>query len=118
MADWKHHISTHFSACRLIANAHDHCRHREVKLWLVPNEWENVGVSDGVDAWIAPVSASIFSVNVLRLIQDFQKGIPFPKSDIPSQKIKRVPLLNQPRQRVRLLVDTPAPKTSRVILKA
>lgn len=79
MANWKTFINSGFSGCMLLAYARDHVRQRDVKIWLVPGERDDVGISDGTDAWIAPVSADCFSVNVKRLIDDLNAGKQIPK---------------------------------------
>jgi hypothetical protein len=55
---------------------------------MLPGEFEIVGVSDGTDAWIAPVSGDPFSVSVKRILEDIRSG------KMPAQQ----------RQRTRVLV--------------
>jgi hypothetical protein len=74
MASWKLYIENHFSSCKHIASSHDHCRNRDVKIFLVPGEFTHVGVSDGTDAWIAPVAADPFSVNIRTVISSVIDG--------------------------------------------
>lgn len=81
MADWKRYMGNHFGSCRVIAYAFDNCRGRDVSIFAVPGEFDDVGVSDGTDCWIAPAAASLFSVNVQRLMQDLQAGKPLPKPE-------------------------------------
>lgn len=71
---YKHHINQHFSSCRHLANAHDPYRNRDVKLYALPGEFSHVGVTDGVDAWIAPAAPSLFSVDVLALLNRLRLG--------------------------------------------
>lgn len=58
----------------LLANARDEHRNRDVRLYLMPGEFDTVGVTDGTDAWVAPVIADPFSVNIARLMQDVREG--------------------------------------------
>ena len=74
MPDYKHHMHNQFSACRLLANAYDPYRRREVRLFHIPGDFTTVGVCDGTDAWIAPAAANPFSVDVLKLYQRIQAG--------------------------------------------
>lgn len=76
MANFKTYINSGFSACTLLAYARDHCRNRDVRIFLIPGHDDCVGISDGVDAWIAPTRADVFSVNVERLIADLRAGRP------------------------------------------
>lgn len=63
-----------FAGCRLLANAHDNARNRDVRLYQVPGEFDYIGVTDGHESWIAPAVASVFSVNVRRMLDDIQAG--------------------------------------------
>lgn len=74
MANWKVYMNNHFGSCTVLAHARDHCRERDVKICLIPGEADAVGITDGTDAWIAPVSADCFSVNVQRLMEDLRAG--------------------------------------------
>lgn len=67
-------MQSHFAGCRLLAHARDTCRNRQVKVYALPGEFDVVGVSDGVDAWMAPVVADPFTVNVGRLLQQIREG--------------------------------------------
>jgi hypothetical protein len=81
--NYKDRINTGFASCTLLAYARDHCRERDVRLYLLPETDDCVGVTDGTDAWIAPRSASLFSVNVDRIIADFRAGKGLPKPARP-----------------------------------
>lgn len=70
----KNLINSHFSTCRLLAEAYDPYRKRQVKLYALPGEFSYVGVTDTTDAWVAPASASIFSVDVVRLLNRIRAG--------------------------------------------
>lgn len=89
--NYKERINTGFASCTLLAYARDHCRERDVRLYLLPETDSCVGVADGTDAWIAPVSASVFSVNVERIIADFRAGKGLPKPVPPQRgRVRRV----------------------------
>lgn len=94
MADWKHYMSTHFSSCTLLARARDHHRERDVRIYVIPGVGDSVGISDGTDDWIAPVSADCFSVNVKRLLEDLHagKGIPAAALAGYTRRVRRVPI--------------------------
>jgi len=81
---FKHHINNHFNGCVCLANTRDEGRNRPVQLFALPGEFNYVGVSDGTDAWIAPVIADPFSVNIKRLLDDHAKGtLPRPRKKPP-----------------------------------
>lgn len=82
-------MQTHFRACVLLAESSDPHRGRAVKLYEIPGRDDVVGVSDGVDAWVAAVATNPFSCDVARALQRLRSG------DVPR------------RQRVTL--TTPAP---------
>lgn len=122
MANWKHYINSDFSGCRLLAYARDYCRDRDVRIFLIPGQADAVGITDGVDRWIAPVRADVFSVNVERLLADLQAGKELPKP-VPPVKRSRVALEPEnegqlPIRKPRVaLVETPAtPRRARVQL--
>lgn len=54
------YLNGHFKSCRLLATARDTHRERDVRVYQIPGEFEIVGVCDGVDAWIAPVTAGVY----------------------------------------------------------
>lgn len=92
---YKHHMNNHWAGCRLLAQTRDHCRNRDVKLFLVPGQFDVVGVSDGTDAWVAPSHVpSIFGVDVKPLLDQIRAGVDVkPVVAMPS------------RARVRLVAD-------------
>lgn len=67
-------FKNHWAGCRLLANARDEHRNRDVRIYQVPGEFDFVGVSDGVDAWIAPTSINPFSVDVRKLLGEIRAG--------------------------------------------
>ena len=113
MANWKHYISNGYAGCKLLAYAHDHCRDRDVRIYLIPGQYEAVGISDGVDSWIAPVAPDLFSVDVQKLIKALQAGEDIPKPVPPAARIKRVKLDEAPSLPIRRI---PVERISRVIL--
>lgn len=52
---YNRYFANHFRDCRLLVTGHDPHRQRQVEVRLIPGEWDVVGVSDGIDAWVAPV---------------------------------------------------------------
>jgi len=74
MSRYNHLMESHFGSCLLLASAHDHCRNRDVRLYKLPGEDKHVGVTDSTDCWIAPAVASLFSVNVVRILEDIRAG--------------------------------------------
>lgn len=109
-------MNSHFSGCRLLARARDTSRNRDVSLHQIPGHWDVVGVSDGVDAWIAPCAAGPFfktaTGNVVDIMRRLQAGEPVAEvPDAPRAK----------RARVQMDDDEPAPrpaKRARVIEEA
>lgn len=97
---FNHYLQAHFrqGECRLIALAHDSCRNRDVRLYAVPGHWDVVGVTDGVDAWIAPASAGLFFGTATGDCADLMRRLKAGE-DLP-------PIAGMPRPRVRL-EDTP-----------
>lgn len=72
MANFAHYFNSNFASCRHLANAHDQHRVRDVRIYQIPGEVDFVGVTDGVDKWIAPVADELFSVNIKKLLRDLQ----------------------------------------------
>ena len=75
MSNFKHYFDSRFSGCRLIAKAFDQHRTRDVSIYLIPGNMEVVGVSDGVDRWVAPVAPELFSVNIQQVVRDIHSGV-------------------------------------------
>lgn len=110
MADWKLYMSRDFAGCQLMAYARDNCRQRDVRIFKIPGEVESVGVSDGIDRWIAPVIADPFSVNIKRLMEDLCAGKPLPHPTPPGEA--------KPRRRAVLGLsgDNPPSRTRKPLL--
>lgn len=69
------YFNSRFAGCRTLAHAFDQHRNRDVTIYQIPGRLDCVGVSDGVDRWIAPVVANIFSVDIEQLFRDLQSGV-------------------------------------------
>lgn len=92
MNRYNRYMSNHFSECRLLAHAHDNARDRAVQIHLIPGEFAVVGITDGTDAWIAPVvqgSMYFKRVDVWQMLQDLQAGKELP-SPTPVSARRRV----------------------------
>lgn len=74
MARFNEYFKNHWEGCRLLAEARDNHRNRDVRIYMVPGEFDIVGVSDGTDAWVAPVAIDPFSVSVKRILEDIREG--------------------------------------------
>jgi len=74
MANFSHYFNSRFAGCRLLAEAFDQHRNRDVRIYQIPGQMDCVGVCDQVDRWIAPVTPDIFSVNIHQLIRDLHDG--------------------------------------------
>lgn len=112
---FKHYITSHFAGCRLLAETEDVYRDRKVKVFMIPGNVEHVGVCDGTDAWVAPVVADPFRVDVRKLIMDIQSGgNPAVVVKDSGGKISEKQLdLFQAPQRRKLTATAPAGKTRR-----
>lgn len=72
--NFAHYFNNRFAACRLIAETFDQHRDRDVKIYQIPGQVDCVGVSDGIDRWIAPVAPELFQVNIHQLMRDLSDG--------------------------------------------
>lgn len=97
---FKDYINRHFDGCRLLAHARDEHRNRDVRVFALPGHFDVVGVTDGTDAWVAPVICDPFSVKVSQLLADLRAGVDVPVAGKPLGH----------RQRVRIQPDPPAPR--------
>ena len=52
---YNRYFINHFRDCRLLVSGYDPHRVRQVEIRLIPGEWDVVGISDGIDAWVAPI---------------------------------------------------------------
>lgn len=103
MNRFNEYMDNHFrnGNCRLIARAHDKCRNRRVELFAIPGYWDVVGVTDGVDAWVAPCSAGLFfgtatgdCADLMRRLQAGEELPPVP--DAPRATRARARLTDHP----------------------
>lgn len=53
---YNHYFANHFGSCRVLCTGRDEHRQRDVRVFMLPGEFDVVGISDGVDAWIAPAN--------------------------------------------------------------
>lgn len=74
MAKFNRYMESHFAGCRQLAKTRDVFRERDVQVFMIPGDFEMVGVTDGTDAWVAPVIADPFRVNVARILRDIRDG--------------------------------------------
>lgn len=54
---WNNLINTGFAGCRALLSGRDEHRGRDVKIFAIAGDFENVGFSDGVDHWVVPINA-------------------------------------------------------------
>lgn len=96
MSRYNAHFANHFGGCMLLALARDPHRNRDVQLRMLPGEFDHVGVTDGTDAWIAPVAGDPFGVGIKRILDGVREGrMPAPHA----------PMTRKPR---RTLIAAPA----------
>lgn len=73
MNAYKHHFANHFKSCRLLGKGHDPHRNREVEFRAIPGNFDLVGITDGVDAWICPAS-SPFILKIKQALEQIRGG--------------------------------------------
>jgi len=114
MPNFAHYFNSRFAGCRCLAHTFDQHRNRNVKIYQLPGHMDAVGVSDGVDRWVAPVSPELFRVNIQKLLRDLQDG-----ADIKLPVVALGDQQSAPRRPRRHLLDdvaTPAPRTRRKLI--
>lgn len=74
MTKYNRDFANHFGSRMILARARDNHRDRDVTLHLISDDHSVVGVTDGTDAWIAPVVGRPFDVDVVRILEDLRKG--------------------------------------------
>lgn len=77
MSIFNHYMNNHFGSCRLLVTGYDLCRNRDVKAYVIPGRADCIGLTDGTDAWIAPLTAgsSIFhGVDLRKLVGSLFAG--------------------------------------------
>lgn len=103
---FNHYMANHFSSCTLIARARDLHRNRDVTLHAIPGEWEVVGVSDGVDAWVAPALPGLFEGTATGNVHDILRRMKIGEEPPPIASKRPRVRLDDPtepaRTRVRL----------------
>jgi hypothetical protein len=95
-----YYLKNGFDSCRLLAQTRDVHRNRDVRVYMLPGEFEYVGVHDGVDKWIAPVIANPFSVDVRKLLAAIASGSVATPESLPRQRVK-LETPEVPRVRIR-----------------
>jgi len=88
MARFNEYLKNHWEGCRLLAEARDNHRNRDVRLYLIPGEQRYVGVSDGVDAFVAPVDINPFGVDVRKLIGEYLSTGKLPGPSTPRPRVR------------------------------
>lgn len=121
MANFAYYFNNNFAGCRCLAHAYDEHRKRDVRIYLIPGEIEAVGVTDGVDKWVAPTCISPFSVDIPDLIkrivsgEDVRTPVMAPRIQSQQNRARRVLVTEDganppPSPRRRLLVDPGQPE--------
>lgn len=101
-------MNSHFSGCRLLHTGHDPHRNREVRFFLLPGEFDYVGISDTVDAWIAPV-ATPFMVKVREALGLIREGKSPPATTSRRRLILDEPSPEPEPRRRRAVIEEPQP---------
>ena len=70
---FNHYFSNHFGSCRLLKEMRDPHRERDVSVYALPGEFSCVGITDGIDAWVAPVATG-FLEDVRKMLLQIQAG--------------------------------------------
>lgn len=115
MNRYNHHLNTHFRSCHLLAKAYDPYRERNVEVRLIPGEFDVVGVSDGVDAWVCPTSIDPFGINLVKILDTIRNTgeLPSlapasrPRHPIPASVVAAVGVASRERHPISLPVDLP-----------
>lgn len=107
--NFKSYLNSHFSGCRLLAETYDTHRSRNVKVFMLPGEFQVVGVSDGVDAWVAPTIINPFSCDVVGLLKRIASGetVEVVRNTPTGRPVTQPALQELPRRR-RLNTEAPA----------
>lgn len=75
MSDFKQLINSHFNGKPKIAEVQDQGRGRVIQVFYIGSK-EDVGMFDGVDAWIARAASSVSRPDLVKAIQDHLEGNP------------------------------------------
>lgn len=98
---YNHHFSNQFSACRLLKTGRDPHRERDVKIYAIPGEFDVVGITDGVDSWVAPVATG-FLEDVRKMLQRIQAGEDVQPTTSPRRRIATAEVETTPTGRRRV----------------
>lgn len=113
---YNHHFQNHFGSCRLIVEGHDPHRNRPIQVRLIPGEFEVVGLTDGVDAWIAPVSTAPSDLfdKVRRIIEDVKAGkqVGVTTHAVRERRKINTPTEDPPPTRERRVIASASPQTT------
>lgn len=116
--NFKNYINTGFVSCRLIAETYDNIRKRQVRLYMIPGHPEDVGVTDGVDAWVCPISCNPFRVDVVKLFAAIHAGQTVGiQRDPPGGGRSRRTLLSQDSQDPEQIPTNAPTRRTRVVLQ-
>jgi hypothetical protein len=117
VANFKHYFNNNFAGCRLIAHARDEHRNRDVRLYLIPGHLDAVGVTDGVDKWVAPSSVNVFSVDLAGTMRRISAG---EHVDLPLNKPQAQPVAQVRTRRTLVASDgsSPSPAPRRTLIAA
>lgn len=93
-------MQDHFRTCQLLARGHDEHRNRNVEIREIPGSLDVFGISDGVDAWVAPknVTSELFE-RARKSLTAIYEG--------------REPVIDAPvRRKRRVLIEDDEPQTT------
>lgn len=72
---WNYHLNHHFGSCRLLATGYDPHMKSEVRYYLLPGDFDNIGVTDGTNSHVVPITTISPSINRLQgLIDEVRQG--------------------------------------------
>lgn len=71
---YNHLFETQFRGCLHLAGYQDPHRNRSVRIYMIPGDHSNVGIWDGVDAWVAPVNTTVAGVNLVAVLESVRNG--------------------------------------------
>ncbi len=103
-------LNSHFAGKPVISQIEDKGRNRLIKVFYIDSPTE-VGMFDGVDAWVACAATAVSRPDLTKAIQDHLAGTTpsFPTTSrrvlVEAAKPTRRSLLNQPTERRRVHVE-------------
>lgn len=111
MGKYSSYFQAHFRGLRLLVEGEDPHRGRPVKIYAIPGDFSIVGVTDTIDAWIAPttVAPSPLFDKVRKALYALQRGEPVPNAveEAAAPVRRRLTALSAPQ------TDTPTQDTPR-----